>query len=124
MQMTIEVKHARIVWVTIGLVALVAAMVGAPEWIVAVSMSLGFAFEGLTIADRREGNTLSENVWAFIKDNPARIPLAVGFSFWLAWQFLVLSETVSLGYDAGHFALAAGFLGWLIPHFIWKGKYG
>lgn len=91
----------------------------------AISLACFFALlEGYAIARSSRGDTWSEANWTFYADKPARIPLIVGFAFHtvavftnIAWQSQLLAD-ISLG------VLAAGILGWLIPHFISKGRLG
>jgi hypothetical protein len=61
-----------------------------PGWTIAWLVWLGLfvLIEGFAIARREPGDTLSEQVWAFIRGKPARWVMLAGFLLWLVWHFL------------------------------------
>lgn len=86
--------------------------------------------EGLAIARPKEGDTLSEHVWAFYHGKPVRAFLilgVVGFFGIRLLEFgtstpLTLSDLAEL--ELGRVLLVGGIVGWLIPHFLFEGKWG
>lgn len=84
--------------------------------------------EGLAIRRVKPGDTLSEHVWEFYnRQQPARISLVVS---WVAYAFAAIMDiAVDPDLMVGRVpvtvaVLSIGLAGWLIPHFIFRGKYG
>lgn len=91
-----------------------------------VALVIFLAVEGIAIGRPRLGDTLSEHVWAFYGSKKGRIPLLVGASLFFAVRlYEIRTSPVVLGeLDLGRAFLVAGLVGWLIPHFVTRGRTG
>jgi len=75
----------------------------------------------------KEGDLWSENVWAFYGGRPARIPLVLGMvAFFMIAIWEVRTDLVLMvgEVSAARFAIGAGVGGWLVPHFLGRGRWG
>ena len=89
-----------------------------------IAFALFVVLEGLAVLDADPGDTLSEHVWAFYKEQPARWNLVAGFTVWVVSLFMfVLTGLVALVWIA-RFALGLGLGLWLRDHFKNMGRNG
>lgn len=115
-------------WAVLIPSALLSDLLGWPV-VTAVALVLAGIVEVVALHRRKLGDTLSEHVWKLIENRPAVVPPALGFSVWLVWTSLKLipaSADFAAGVEwpVGVLAFGVGVLGWLIPHFAFRGKYG
>lgn len=98
------------------------------RWLYPVLIGLFAILEGVAILRRAPGgDTLSEQVWAFYAGKPARIPLVTGLALWFGFRLYEVGtgSLVMLGpVDVARLAFCAGLVGWLIPHFLGRGRFG
>ena len=78
------------------------------------------------LSKSRKIDTWSQIVWAFLKKGPARIPVVLG---WVGWVTFLLLELVGptptfWGFEAGAVCIVLGVAAWLLPHFLFRGKFG
>lgn len=92
----------------------------------AVALAIFLVIEGVAVGRPKLGDTLSEHVWAFYGSKPARIPLIVGASlFFAARLYEIRGAVLTVGtIDVGRACLVLGVVGWIIPHFLSRGRLG
>lgn len=83
--------------------------------------------EGFAIQRPKPGDTLSEHVWAFYRGKKARLSLVVSWA--LYFVVAIINIAVDPDLMVGRAPLTVliigfGLFGWLVPHFILKGKEG
>lgn len=117
-------------WIATIPTALLAYLLGLPEWTYATPLAIAAGVEVIAAFIRRKtGDTLTEHIKVLLKDRPALIPLVLGFSVWLVWTALSILPpgrhlVEMVGWDVGLAALAAGVLGWLLCHLPVGGRFG
>jgi len=96
-----------------------------------VAVGAFVVLEGLAIRRKKAGDTLSEHVWKFYLGGWARIPLVLGIVALLGSRLYELGLDVTLTLstplgvvDVGRFSLIGGLVGWLVPHFLGRGRWG
>lgn len=100
---------------------------GAQDGMRLLGLVMFLVIEGLAIGRRKTGDTLSEHVWAFYKGKKARIPLLVSWALYFAvavTNIAVDPDLMVRGVPATILVIALGLLGWLLPHFLLRGKEG
>lgn len=81
------------------------------------------ALEMLALLDGDPGDTLSEHVWMFYGERPARLWLVAGFVIYLQCMFLALVFGGVLN-KVGFVPLGLGLGMWLWDHFRSMGRLG
>lgn len=96
-------------------------------WTRPVAIGWFLFFEVFGILRAEKGDTLSEQVWRFYGNRPARIPLVLGMSgfFGLALAEVGTEYVVMYGpIPAARLCLLLGVVGWLLPHLLARGRWG
>lgn len=83
--------------------------------------------EGWAVGRPGPGDSLTEHILAFYGGKPARVPLVVSMAFYLPTSLVNIAVDPDL--MVGRIPLTVlmlgiGLIGWLVPHFLWKGEKG
>lgn len=96
-------------------------------WSLPVGLLWFVLVEGAAVIRRGGGDTLSEHVWAAYAGKKGRLPFVLGVVAYFAIALWEMGTNVMLRIgpiEASRFVLALGICGWLVPHFITRGRDG
>ena len=82
-------------------------------------------FEFIAIRREQKGDTLSAQVWRFLFDRPARIPVVVGFTALICVRLYEFGrDQWSVRFDLAQWLFVVGLFLTLIFHFVYLGRKG